>query len=112
MTPQQQHEVLVKASESIVALGQLLQHLAEEAEAAQEAAASVGREVRWISADQAAAICGQGITRKQVYRWAKGKRWAARPSSRRLMVDEVGFRKWLVARAGPAAWPAGEKRSA
>lgn len=111
MTPQQQHEVLAKASESIVALGQLLQHLVDEASAQLEAAAATGRDVKWLSADEAAAICGQGVTRKQVYRWARGKRWAAR-LGRRLLVDEAAFRKWVLARAGPAAWPAGEKRSA
>ena len=51
----------------------------------------------WLTPEQAASIAGVSVER--LYGWAKGKRWASRPSRRCLRVSEQGFRRWLAARA-------------
>ncbi len=38
----------------------------------------------------------------RIYSWAKGQKWAVRPSRRCLRINEGAFRKWLSARAGGA----------
>ena len=53
--------------------------------------------VEWITPEQAAEIAGVPVRR--IYEWAKGQRWASRPSRRCLRVSERGFRRWLEARA-------------
>ncbi len=37
-------------------------------------------------------------SKRQVYEWAVGKRWAHRPSRKKLLIDEAGFRAWLSSR--------------
>jgi hypothetical protein len=54
---------------------------------------------RWITADEAAAIAA--VSRKCVYEWAQGRRWASRPTRRCLRIDEAGFRSWLANRLHP-----------
>ena len=39
-----------------------------------------------------------GIDRGRLYDWARGKKWAHRPTKRCLRIDEKGFRQWLSAR--------------
>jgi hypothetical protein len=51
---------------------------------------------RWITAEEAAAIAA--VSRKCVYEWAQGKRWASRPTRRCLRINEAGFRSWLASR--------------
>jgi hypothetical protein len=51
---------------------------------------------RWLTPQEAAEICRS--TKRQVYEWAMGKRWARRPSRRKLLIDEAGFRAWLASR--------------
>ncbi len=52
---------------------------------------------RWITPDQAGAIAGVG--RERIYSWARGQRWASRPSKRCLRISESGFQRWLQRRA-------------
>jgi len=52
---------------------------------------------RWLTPQEAAEICRS--SKRQVYEWAVGKRWARRPSRRKLLIDEAGFRAWLASRA-------------
>jgi hypothetical protein len=53
---------------------------------------------QWITASEAAGI--PGVKVEQIYTWAKGQRWASRPSRRCLRINEAGFRRWLTARTG------------
>ena len=39
-----------------------------------------------------------GVPDKRIYDWARGKRWAHRPTRRCLRIDEAGFRRWLESR--------------
>lgn len=50
----------------------------------------------WITAAEAARIAGVSVDR--LYVWARGQRWASRPSRRCLRIDERGFRRWLASR--------------
>jgi hypothetical protein len=52
---------------------------------------------RWLTPVEAAGIAR--ASKRQVYEWAVGKRWAHRPSRRKLLIDEAGFRAWLASRA-------------
>ncbi len=51
---------------------------------------------RLITPEDAARIAS--VPAKRVYDWARGKRWAHRPTKRCLRIDEKGFRSWLAAR--------------
>jgi hypothetical protein len=61
----------------------------------------------WITPERAAEIAGEPIdapearrrARRRIYGWAKGQRWANRPSRRCLRINEQGFRRWLSARS-------------
>lgn len=46
--------------------------------------------------EQAARIACVPVDR--IYSWAKGEKWASRPSSRCLRIEGKGFRRWLQAR--------------
>src|SRR4051812_5140420 len=48
---------------------------------------------RWITPDQAAEIAT--VPRDRIYAWARGQRWASRPSRKCLRISEPGFRRWL-----------------
>jgi hypothetical protein len=50
---------------------------------------------RWLTPEQAAGIAG--IPVKRLYEWARGKRWASRPSRKCLRIAESRFRTWLAA---------------
>lgn len=58
---------------------------------------------RLITPDEAAALAGLPMgteaererSRKRIYSWARGKRWASRPSTRCLRIFEGAFRRWL-----------------
>jgi len=50
----------------------------------------------WLTPQAAAAIAAVPETR--IYAWARGQRWATRPSRRCLRIDEGGFRRWLAAK--------------
>ncbi len=39
-----------------------------------------------------------GRGRRRIYEWARGQRWATRPSRKTLRVSEQGFRRWLMTR--------------
>lgn len=49
-----------------------------------------------LTAEEAATIAR--ASKRQVYEWAIGKRWAHRPSRRKLLIDEAGFLAWLSSR--------------
>jgi hypothetical protein len=51
---------------------------------------------RWLTPQEAAEI--SRASKRQVYEWAMGKPWARRPSRRKLLIDEAGFRAWLASR--------------
>ncbi len=51
---------------------------------------------KWLTPEEAAAIAR--ASKRQVYEWAIGKRWAHRPSRRKLLIDEAGFLAWLSSR--------------
>jgi len=51
---------------------------------------------KWLTPEEAATIAR--ASKRQVYEWAIGKRWAHRPSRRKLLIDEVGFLAWLSSR--------------
>lgn len=53
---------------------------------------------RLLTPEDAAQLASVPVAR--IYRWAKGARWATRPSRRCLRVQEHGFRRWLASRAG------------
>ena len=52
----------------------------------------------WITPEQAAVIAA--VPKERIYSWAKGQRWASRPSRRCLRIEETGFRRWLLAAKG------------
>lgn len=52
---------------------------------------------RLLTPEQAATIAAVSVAR--VYAWARGARWASRPSRRCLRIAEHGFRRWLETRA-------------
>jgi hypothetical protein len=49
-----------------------------------------------ITPDRAAEIAA--VSRRRVYEWARGERWASRPSRKTLRISERGFRAWIAAR--------------
>jgi hypothetical protein len=51
---------------------------------------------RWITPDAAAGIAGISVA--VIYSWAKGQRWASRPSRRCLRIEETAFRRWLASK--------------
>ena len=51
---------------------------------------------RFITPAEAGRIAD--VPGKRIYDWARGKRWAHRPTKRCLRIDEKGFRSWLAAR--------------
>jgi hypothetical protein len=53
-------------------------------------------EARWLTPDEAAEVARS--TKRQIYEWAVGKRWARRPSRKKLLIEERGFRSWLASR--------------
>ena len=54
------------------------------------------RQTTWITPEQAAAMAGVKV--KRIYEWARGQRWASRPTKRCLRIEEAGFRRWLATR--------------
>jgi hypothetical protein len=48
----------------------------------------------WITPEAAAVI--PGVPKERIYSWAKGQRWASRPTRRCLRIEEKGFRRWLA----------------
>lgn len=52
---------------------------------------------RLLTPDQAAEIATVPVER--IYSWARGAKWAQRPSRRCLRVAEGAFRRWLRSRA-------------
>jgi hypothetical protein len=50
----------------------------------------------WITPDRAAEIAA--VSKRRVYQWARGKRWASRLSRKTLRISERGFRAWLAMR--------------
>jgi hypothetical protein len=61
----------------------------------------------WLTPEAAAAIAGLplGIPQerqrsvRRIYEWAKGQKWASRPSRKCLRIGERAFRRWLATRA-------------
>ncbi len=51
---------------------------------------------RLLTPEQAAEVAS--IPVKRLYEWARGKRWANRPTRRTLRIEERGFRAWLSSR--------------
>ena len=51
---------------------------------------------RFITPAEAGRIAD--VPDKRIYDWARGKRWAHRPTRRCVRIDEKGFRQWLSAR--------------
>ncbi len=51
---------------------------------------------RFITPAEAGRIAD--VPDKRIYDWARGKRWAHRPTKRCLRIDEMGFRRWFEAR--------------
>jgi len=51
----------------------------------------------WITPERAGEIAG--VPARRIYDWARGQRWASRPSKRCLRISEPGFRRWLEARS-------------
>lgn len=51
---------------------------------------------KWLTPAEAAELAR--ASKRQVYEWAVGKRWARRPSRRKLLIDEASFRAWLGSR--------------
>jgi hypothetical protein len=49
---------------------------------------------RLLKPAEAATIAGVSVDR--IYSWAKGQRWASRPSRRCLRIEETAFRRWLA----------------
>jgi hypothetical protein len=61
-------------------------------------------ENRFLTPVEAAQLAGlpdpEGRGRRRIYEWARGQRWAVRPSRKTLRVSEAAFRQWLMTRAG------------
>jgi hypothetical protein len=51
---------------------------------------------RFITPLEAAAIADVKVAR--IYEWARGRKWATRPTRRCLRIAEQGFRRWLQAK--------------
>ena len=51
---------------------------------------------KWLTPAEAATIAR--ASKRQLYEWAIGKRWAHRPSRRKLLIDKEGFLAWLSSR--------------
>lgn len=51
---------------------------------------------RLLTPEQAAALAR--VKPSRIYAWARGQRWASRPSRRCLRIHEAGFRRWLASR--------------
>jgi hypothetical protein len=51
---------------------------------------------RFITAEEAAAIAG--VPTRRIYEWARGQRWATRPTRRCLRISEGAFRRWFASR--------------
>lgn len=49
-----------------------------------------------ITPEAAAAIADVPVSR--IYAWAKGQRWATRPTRRCLRIEDAGFRRWLASK--------------
>ena len=52
---------------------------------------------RMLTPEEAALAANVPV--KRIYTWARGQRWASRPSRKCLRIREAGFRRWLSARA-------------
>jgi hypothetical protein len=52
---------------------------------------------RYLTPAEAAAVAQVPV--KRLYEWARGRRWASRPTRRCLRIAEGSFRAWLSARA-------------
>jgi len=50
-----------------------------------------------LTPEQASQIAG--VPKTRIYSWARGKRWACRPSRKCLRIYERKFRRWLEARS-------------
>jgi hypothetical protein len=48
---------------------------------------------QWITAPQAAELAK--VSERQIYRWARGQRWASRPSPNVLRIEAHSFSRWL-----------------
>ena len=57
------------------------------------AAQVTDKATRWLDVAAAAEIAS--VPPKRIYEWARGKRWASRPTRRCLRIDETEFRRWL-----------------
>jgi len=51
---------------------------------------------RLLTPEQAAGIAA--VPKTRIYAWARGQRWASRPSKRCLRIAEASFRRWLAAK--------------
>jgi hypothetical protein len=51
---------------------------------------------KWITPQQAAEIAK--VPKKRIYSWARGQKWASRPTRRCLRINEALFRAWLASR--------------
>ena len=54
------------------------------------------KEEVWLTPEEAGRIAG--VDKERIYSWARGQRWATRPSRRCLRVSETDFRRWLGSR--------------
>lgn len=50
----------------------------------------------FITAEEAAAIAS--VPARRIYEWARGRKWAHRPTRRTLRIGEAAFRRWLTTR--------------
>ena len=57
---------------------------------------SVEQATTWIKASEAAGIANVEV--KRIYEWARGQRWASRPTKRCLRINVAGFSHWLSTR--------------
>jgi hypothetical protein len=59
-------------------------------------------EDRLLTPEEAAQLAGlpdpAGRGRRRIYEWARGQRWATRPSRKTLRIAETAFRRWLMSR--------------
>jgi hypothetical protein len=51
-------------------------------------------EPEMLTPEEAASIVKVPV--KRIYEWARGKKWASRPTKRCLRIEETGFRLWLT----------------
>lgn len=71
--------------------GVLLARVVAQPMAASRQAAHV-----WLTPDEAGKIAN--VEPPRIYAWARGKKWASRPSKRCLRIAEEPFRQWLATR--------------